>query len=63
MFTNTQAVDVRIDVIDRKTDEVVDSITKDAQEPNVEHSAGGTARSTAPSARRPAATTSSAWGR
>jgi hypothetical protein len=40
MFTNTQAVDVRIDVIDRKTDEVVDSITKGAQEPNVEHSAG-----------------------
>jgi murein DD-endopeptidase MepM/ murein hydrolase activator NlpD len=39
MFTNTEPVDVRIDVIDRKTDEVVDSITKDAQEPNVEHSA------------------------
>jgi murein DD-endopeptidase MepM/ murein hydrolase activator NlpD len=39
-FTNTESVDVRIDVIDRKTDEVVDSITKDAQEPNVEHSAG-----------------------
>jgi murein DD-endopeptidase MepM/ murein hydrolase activator NlpD len=39
MFTNTDAVDVRIDVIDRKTDQVVDSITKDGQEPNVEHSA------------------------
>ncbi len=40
LFTNTEAVDVRIDVIDRNTDEVVDSITKDTQEPNIEHSAG-----------------------
>ena len=31
---------MRIDVIDRNTDEVVDSITKDAQEPNIEHTAG-----------------------
>jgi murein DD-endopeptidase MepM/ murein hydrolase activator NlpD len=40
MFTNTGPVDVRIDVINRKTGEVVDTITKQAQEPNVEHSAG-----------------------
>ena len=40
LFTNTEAVDVRIDVIDRNTDEVVDSITKGTQEPNIEHSAG-----------------------
>ena len=39
MFTNTEAVDIRIDVINRKTDEIVASITKDAQEPNVEHKA------------------------
>jgi murein DD-endopeptidase MepM/ murein hydrolase activator NlpD len=39
LFTNTEPADVRIDVIDRKTDEVVDSITKAGQEPNVEHSA------------------------
>jgi murein DD-endopeptidase MepM/ murein hydrolase activator NlpD len=39
MFTNTEATDVRIDVIDRKTDQVVDSITKQAQEPNTEHKA------------------------
>ncbi|MGE5283165.1 MAG: M23 family metallopeptidase [Chloroflexota bacterium] len=39
MFTDTAPTDVRIDVIDRKTDEVVDSITKVAQEPNVDHSA------------------------
>jgi len=39
VFTNTESVDVRIDVINRKTDEVVDTITKDAQEPNMEHSA------------------------
>jgi murein DD-endopeptidase MepM/ murein hydrolase activator NlpD len=39
MFTNTESTDVRIDVIDRKTGEVVDSFTKSAQEPNVQHSA------------------------
>jgi murein DD-endopeptidase MepM/ murein hydrolase activator NlpD len=39
MFANTQPVDVRIDVINRKTDEIVASITKDAQEPNTEHKA------------------------
>ncbi len=44
MFTNSEAVDVRIDVIDRKTNEVVDSITRGAQEPNVEHSAGWNGR-------------------
>jgi murein DD-endopeptidase MepM/ murein hydrolase activator NlpD len=39
MFTNTEPTDIRIDVIDRNTDEVVDSITKRAQEPNTEHTA------------------------
>jgi murein DD-endopeptidase MepM/ murein hydrolase activator NlpD len=39
LFTNTEATDIRIDVIDRRTDEVVDSITKSGQEPNVEHRA------------------------
>jgi murein DD-endopeptidase MepM/ murein hydrolase activator NlpD len=39
MFTNTKPTDVRIDVIDRKTDQVVDTFTKSAQEPNVEHTA------------------------
>ena len=39
LFTNTVPADVRIDVIDRKTDEVVDSINKADQEPNTEHAA------------------------
>jgi murein DD-endopeptidase MepM/ murein hydrolase activator NlpD len=39
MFTNTEPTDIRIDVINRKTDEVVHSITKQAQEPNTEHKA------------------------
>jgi murein DD-endopeptidase MepM/ murein hydrolase activator NlpD len=39
LFTNTEPTDVRIDVIDRKTDEVVDSITKTDQAPNTEHAA------------------------
>jgi murein DD-endopeptidase MepM/ murein hydrolase activator NlpD len=39
MFTSTETTDIRIDVIDRSTSEVVDSITKRAQEPNVEHTA------------------------
>jgi murein DD-endopeptidase MepM/ murein hydrolase activator NlpD len=53
MFTSTEPTDVRIDVVNRKTDEVVASITKDAQEPNTEHKAGwsgqidGTKRSVA----------------
>jgi murein DD-endopeptidase MepM/ murein hydrolase activator NlpD len=37
MFTNTEPTDIRIDVIDRNTDEIVDSIAKQAQEPNTEH--------------------------
>jgi murein DD-endopeptidase MepM/ murein hydrolase activator NlpD len=53
MFSNTEPTDVRIDVIDRKTDQVVDSFTKHAQEPNKEHKASwdgrisGTKRSVA----------------
>jgi murein DD-endopeptidase MepM/ murein hydrolase activator NlpD len=39
MFTNTSAADVRIDVIDRETGAVVDSITELGQEPNMAHSA------------------------
>jgi hypothetical protein len=39
MFTNTEPTDVRIDVIDRKTDQVVDSFTEAAQQPNTEHRA------------------------
>jgi murein DD-endopeptidase MepM/ murein hydrolase activator NlpD len=39
MFTNTEPTDVRIDVIDRKTDQVVDSFTEPAQQPNTEHTA------------------------
>jgi murein DD-endopeptidase MepM/ murein hydrolase activator NlpD len=38
-FTNTEPTDVRIDVVDRKTNEVVDSFTRSAQEPNVQHTA------------------------
>jgi len=38
-FTNTEPTDVRIDVVDRKTNEVVASITQSAQEPNTEHTA------------------------
>jgi murein DD-endopeptidase MepM/ murein hydrolase activator NlpD len=44
IFTNTEPVDVRIDVINRKTDEIVESITKEAQEPNVEHKASWNGR-------------------
>jgi murein DD-endopeptidase MepM/ murein hydrolase activator NlpD len=39
LFTNTEPTDIRIDVVNRKTDEVVASITKQAQEPNTEHKA------------------------
>jgi murein DD-endopeptidase MepM/ murein hydrolase activator NlpD len=39
MFTNTEPTDVRIDVVDRRTGEVVDSFTRHAQEPNTEHTA------------------------
>jgi murein DD-endopeptidase MepM/ murein hydrolase activator NlpD len=39
MFTNTEPTDVRIDVIDRKTDQVVDSFTEPARQPNTEHRA------------------------
>ncbi len=39
MFTNTEPTDVRIDVVDRKSGEVVDSFTRSAQEPNTEHTA------------------------
>jgi murein DD-endopeptidase MepM/ murein hydrolase activator NlpD len=37
LFTNTEPTDVRIDVVDRKTDEVVASFIEQAQEPNTEH--------------------------
>jgi murein DD-endopeptidase MepM/ murein hydrolase activator NlpD len=53
MFTNTEPTDVRIDVVDRKTNDVVASVTKSAQEPNMEHTArwngriSGTKRSVA----------------
>jgi len=53
MFTNTEPTDVRIDVVDRKTNDVVASVTKSAQEPNTEHTArwngriSGTKRSVA----------------
>jgi murein DD-endopeptidase MepM/ murein hydrolase activator NlpD len=39
MFTNTEPTDVRIDVVDRKTDQVVASITQQAQTPNTVHTA------------------------
>jgi murein DD-endopeptidase MepM/ murein hydrolase activator NlpD len=39
LFTNTEPTDVRIDVVNRKTDEVVASFTKQAQEPNTPHTA------------------------
>jgi murein DD-endopeptidase MepM/ murein hydrolase activator NlpD len=39
LFTNTEPTDIRIDVVDRKTDEVVASFTQEAQEPNTEHTA------------------------
>ncbi len=44
MFSNTEPTDVRIDVIDRKTDQVVDSFVKTAQEPNTEHKASWNGR-------------------
>jgi len=53
LFTNTEPTDVRIDVVNRKTDEVVASITKHSQDPNTEHKASwngqidGTKRSVA----------------
>jgi murein DD-endopeptidase MepM/ murein hydrolase activator NlpD len=43
-FTNSEPTDVRIDVIDRKTDQVIDSFTKTSQEPNVEHKASWNGR-------------------
>jgi murein DD-endopeptidase MepM/ murein hydrolase activator NlpD len=43
-FSNTEPTDVRIDVIDRKTDQVVDSFVKTAQEPNTEHKASWNGR-------------------
>jgi len=39
LFTNTEPTDIRIDVVNRKTDEIVASITKESQEPNVAHRA------------------------
>ena len=39
LFTNTEPTDIRIDVVDRKTDEVVSSFTRPAQEPNTQHTA------------------------
>ena len=53
MFTNTEPTDVRIDVVDRRTNEVVASLNKPAQAPNTEHTArwngriSGTKRSVA----------------
>jgi murein DD-endopeptidase MepM/ murein hydrolase activator NlpD len=53
LFSNTEPTDVRIDVIDRKTDQVIDSFIKRAQEPNTAHKAtwdgriAGTKRSVA----------------
>ncbi len=44
LFTNMGPTDIRIDVVNRRTDEVVDSITKHSQEPNTEHKAGWSGR-------------------
>jgi murein DD-endopeptidase MepM/ murein hydrolase activator NlpD len=44
VFSNAEPTNVRIDVIDRKTDEVVDSFVKAAQEPNTEHEASWNGR-------------------
>jgi murein DD-endopeptidase MepM/ murein hydrolase activator NlpD len=51
MFSNTEPTDVRIDVVNRKTDEIVDSFVKEAQEPFAVHRArwdGRIARRAAP---------------
>jgi murein DD-endopeptidase MepM/ murein hydrolase activator NlpD len=39
MFSNTEPTDVRVDVVNRKTDEIVDSFVKEAQEPFAVHRA------------------------